>query len=75
MLAYGAEAVVLVEISHSSPKIKAYNSEENEEGQRLALDLIDEVRDELMQRLLNTKRRHLYTTTYGLKKDFTMKGI
>ncbi|XP_074377556.1 uncharacterized protein LOC141719073 [Apium graveolens] len=45
MLAYGAEAVIPVEISHSSPKIQAYNAEENEEGQRLALDLIDEVRD------------------------------
>ena len=43
MLAYGAEAVVPVEISHSSPRIQAFNAEENEEGQRLALDLIDEV--------------------------------
>ncbi|XP_074324221.1 uncharacterized protein LOC141661135 [Apium graveolens] len=47
MLAYGAEAVVPVEISHSSPRIQAYNAEENEEGQRLALDLINEVRDEV----------------------------
>ncbi|XP_074346226.1 uncharacterized protein LOC141684996 [Apium graveolens] len=45
MLAYGAESVVPVEISHSSPRIQAYNVEENEEEQRLALDLIDEVRD------------------------------
>ncbi|XP_074346285.1 uncharacterized protein LOC141685060 [Apium graveolens] len=29
MLAYGAEAVVPVEISHSSPRIQAYNVEEN----------------------------------------------
>ncbi|XP_074355803.1 uncharacterized protein LOC141695458 [Apium graveolens] len=43
MLAYGAEAVVPVEISHSSPRIQAYNAEEDEEGQRLALDLIDKV--------------------------------
>ncbi|XP_074346552.1 uncharacterized protein LOC141685343 [Apium graveolens] len=34
MLAYGEEAVVPVEISHSSPRIQAYNAEENEEGQR-----------------------------------------
>ncbi|KAL8091611.1 hypothetical protein AgCh_034024 [Apium graveolens] len=35
MLAYGAEAVVPVEISHSSPRIQAFNAEENEEGQRV----------------------------------------
>ncbi|XP_074336945.1 uncharacterized protein LOC141674119 [Apium graveolens] len=40
MLAYGVEAVVSVD---SSPRIQAYNAKENEEGQRLALDLIDEV--------------------------------
>ncbi|XP_074342348.1 uncharacterized protein LOC141679874 [Apium graveolens] len=43
MLACGAEAVVPVRISHSSPRIQAFNAEENEEGQRLALDLIDKV--------------------------------
>ncbi|XP_074322750.1 uncharacterized protein LOC141659721 [Apium graveolens] len=32
MLACGAEAVVPVEISHSSPRIEAFNAEENEEG-------------------------------------------
>ncbi|XP_074327659.1 uncharacterized protein LOC141665573 [Apium graveolens] len=46
MLAYGAEAVIPVEISHSSPKIQAYNAEENEEGQRLALYLIYEYKYE-----------------------------
>ncbi|XP_074336823.1 uncharacterized protein LOC141673996 [Apium graveolens] len=44
-LAYGVEVVVPVEISHLSPRIQAYNAEENEEGKRLAMDLIDEVRD------------------------------
>ncbi|XP_074323059.1 uncharacterized protein LOC141660004 [Apium graveolens] len=33
MLKYGAEEVVPVEISHSSPRIQTYNAEENEEGQ------------------------------------------
>ncbi|XP_074337354.1 uncharacterized protein LOC141674547 [Apium graveolens] len=46
MLAYGAEAVVPLEITHGSPRIEAYEPEINEEGMRLALDLIDEVRDE-----------------------------
>ncbi|XP_074346954.1 uncharacterized protein LOC141685769 [Apium graveolens] len=43
MLAYGAEAVVPLEITHGSPMIEAFKSETNEEGMRLALDLIDEV--------------------------------
>ncbi|XP_074351365.1 uncharacterized protein LOC141690468 [Apium graveolens] len=46
MLAYGAEAVVPLEITHGAPRIEAYEPETNEEGIRLALDLIDEVRDE-----------------------------
>ncbi|XP_074323042.1 uncharacterized protein LOC141659988 [Apium graveolens] len=46
MVAYGAEAVVLLEITHGSPRVKSYELEVNEEGMRLALDLIDEVRDE-----------------------------
>ncbi|XP_074327600.1 uncharacterized protein LOC141665512 [Apium graveolens] len=46
MLAYGAEAVVPLEITHGSPRIEAYEPETNEEGKKLALDLIDKVRDE-----------------------------
>lgn len=46
MLAYGAEAVVLIEIIHSSPRIRAYEPESNEEGMRLYLNLIYEVKDE-----------------------------
>ncbi|XP_074356364.1 uncharacterized protein LOC141696075 [Apium graveolens] len=42
MLAYGAEAVVPLEITHGSPRIEAYEPETKEEGMRLALDLIDE---------------------------------
>ncbi|XP_074351430.1 uncharacterized protein LOC141690540 [Apium graveolens] len=42
MQAYGAESVVPLEITHGSPRIKAYEPETNEEGMRLALDLIDE---------------------------------
>ncbi|XP_074324003.1 uncharacterized protein LOC141660923 [Apium graveolens] len=46
MLAYRAEAVVPLKITHGSPRIEAYEPETNEEGMRLALDLIDKVRDE-----------------------------
>ncbi|XP_074359790.1 uncharacterized protein LOC141699885 [Apium graveolens] len=50
MLAYGAQAVVPLEIMHGSPRIEAYEPETNEEGIRLALDLMDEVRDEANSR-------------------------
>ena len=63
MLAYGAEAVVPVEISHSSPRIQAFNAEENEEGQRLALDLIDEVRDEAHAKIVEYQKKLRSTTT------------
>ncbi|XP_074351934.1 uncharacterized protein LOC141691090 [Apium graveolens] len=63
MLAYGAEAVVPVEILHSSPRIQAYNAEENEEGQRLALDLIDEVRDTTHAKIIEYHKRPPFTTT------------
>ncbi|XP_074346467.1 uncharacterized protein LOC141685254 [Apium graveolens] len=46
MLAYGAEVMVPLEITHGSPRIEAYEPETNKEGMRLDLDLIDEVRDE-----------------------------
>ncbi|XP_074374180.1 uncharacterized protein LOC141714566 [Apium graveolens] len=45
MLAYGAEAVVPLEITPGSPRINAYEPETIEESMRLTLDLIDEVRD------------------------------
>ncbi|XP_074352802.1 uncharacterized protein LOC141691954 [Apium graveolens] len=57
MLAYGAEAVVPLKITHRSPRIEAYEPEINEEGMRLALDLIDEVRDEANDRNTEHQRR------------------
>ncbi|XP_074377405.1 uncharacterized protein LOC141718936 [Apium graveolens] len=46
MMAYKTEAVVPLEITHGSPRVEAYEPETNEEGMRLTLDLIDEVRYE-----------------------------
>ncbi|XP_074360731.1 uncharacterized protein LOC141700974 [Apium graveolens] len=57
MLAYGAVAVVPLEITHGSPRIEAYEPETNEKGMRLALDLIDEVRDEANARNAEHQRR------------------
>ncbi|XP_074336309.1 uncharacterized protein LOC141673457 [Apium graveolens] len=57
MLANGAEAVVPLEITHGYPRIEAYEPEINEEGMRLALDLIDEVMDEANARNVEHQRR------------------
>ncbi|XP_074348514.1 uncharacterized protein LOC141687210 [Apium graveolens] len=57
MLAYGAEAVIPLDITHGSPRIEAYVSKTNEEGMRLALDLIDEVKDEANARNAEHQRR------------------
>ena len=57
LLAYGAEAVVPLEITHVSPRVDAFEPESNEEGMRLALDLIDEVRDKAHAKVMEYKRR------------------
>ncbi|XP_074346976.1 uncharacterized protein LOC141685789 [Apium graveolens] len=46
MLAYVVKYMVHLEITHGSPRVKAYGPETNKEGMRLALDLINELRDE-----------------------------
>ncbi|KAL8135308.1 hypothetical protein AgCh_010101 [Apium graveolens] len=66
MLAYGAEAVVPVEISHSSPRIQAYHADENEEGKRLTLDLINEIRDAAHAKIVEYQEKGpLFITTKG----------
>lgn len=57
LLAYGVEAVVPMKITHTSPEIEAYEPETNEEGIRLTLDLIDEVRDEAYAKNAEHQRR------------------
>ncbi|XP_074323600.1 uncharacterized protein LOC141660511 [Apium graveolens] len=74
MLAYGAEDVVPLEITHESPRIEAYEPETNEEGMRLALDLIDEVRDEANARNAEHQREPPSITIEGLKKERTVSG-
>ena len=49
-LAYGSEAVILVEIHMASHRVKKYQAEENEEQFRLNLDLMAEVRMDAEQR-------------------------
>ncbi|XP_074374815.1 uncharacterized protein LOC141715239 [Apium graveolens] len=74
MLAYGAEAVVPVEISHSSLRIQEYNAEENEEGQRLTLDLIDEVRDEAHANIVEYQKKASFYYNLRVKERFFKEG-
>ncbi|XP_074355651.1 uncharacterized protein LOC141695292 [Apium graveolens] len=74
MLAYGAEVVIPVEISHSPPRIQAYNEEENEEGKRLALDLIDEVRDAAHTKIMEYQKKASFYYNLGVKERFFKQG-
>ncbi|XP_074342863.1 uncharacterized protein LOC141680572 [Apium graveolens] len=69
-LEYGTEAVIPVKISHSSPRIQAYNAEDNEEGQRLALDLIDEVRDEVHAKIMEYQKKASFYYNLRVKERF-----
>ena len=74
ILAYGAEAVVPLEITHASPRVEAYEPETNEEGMRLALDLIDEVRDEANARNAEHQRRASLYYNRRVKERFFRHG-
>ncbi|XP_074327774.1 uncharacterized protein LOC141665689 [Apium graveolens] len=74
MLAYGAEVVVPLEITHGSPRIEAYEPETNEEGMRLTLDLIDEVRDEAITRNVEHQQRASLYYNRRVKERFFQQG-
>ena len=50
-LAYGADAVIPVEVGLTSYRVENYSEDKNEEAMRLQLDLVDEVRVMVEQRL------------------------
>ena len=54
-LAYGSEAVILVEVHMANHRVKKYQVEENEVQLHLDLDLIDEVRTDTEQRTARYK--------------------
>ena len=60
-LAFGTEAVALVEIGLKSPRIELASVEHNEEALRLNLDLLDEKRDQVLKRIEDYQRK---TTRY-----------
>lgn len=74
LLAYGAEAVVPLEITHVSPRVEAFEAEKNEEGMRLALDLIDEVRDEANARNVEHQKRASFYYNLRVKERFFRQG-
>ena len=74
LLAYGAEAVVPAEIMHTSPRIKGFEPEANEEGMRLALDLIDEVRDEAHAKITEYQKRVSFYYNLRVRERFFREG-
>ena len=73
LLAHGVEVVVPLEITHISSRVEAFDPEANEEGMRLALDLIIEVRDEANSKIVEYHKRT--SSYYNLSvKEGTFKG-
>ncbi|XP_074323762.1 uncharacterized protein LOC141660676 [Apium graveolens] len=74
MLAYGAEAVVPLENFHVSLRVQAFEPETNKEGTRLALDLIDEVKDEANAEITEHKKRASFHYDQRVNGRFFKKG-
>ena len=64
-LAFGCEAVILAEVGIASYRIAHHNEGKNEEGIRLHLDLLDEVRATAEQRM--TRYQDLMAKHYNTK--------
>ena len=56
-LAFGTEAVALVEVGLKSPRIELASVEHNDEGFRLNLDLIDEKCEQVLKRTKDYQRK------------------
>ena len=50
-LAFGSEAIIQAEVGLTSYKVSHHEERRNEEGMRLQLDLLDEVRVTVEQRI------------------------
>lgn len=59
-----------LEITHTSPRVEAYDHETNEKGVRLALDLIDEVRDEANARNAERQKKASFHCDQRVKEKF-----
>src|SRR5436190_15027046 len=80
MMAYGAEAVILLEVQMSSLRLEHFDENKNEEGLRLCNETFDDVRDIALKRIISQKQaishrynarvknRHLQVGDLVLKK-------
>ncbi|XP_074377491.1 uncharacterized protein LOC141719014 [Apium graveolens] len=74
MLAYGAKALVPLEITYGSQRVEASEPENNEKGMSLALDLIDEVRDEANAHNAEHQQRASIYYNRRIKERFFHQG-
>ena len=56
-LTYGSEAVILAEVGLTSYKVHNHDESKNDEAIRLQLDLVDEIRETIEQRLARYQDR------------------
>ena len=54
-LTYGTEAVILVEVGLTSLKREFFDEQDNDDHLKQNLDLVDEVRDQVAQRMAKYK--------------------
>ena len=54
-LTYGIEAVILVEVGLTSLKREFFDEQDNDDHLKQNLDLVDEVRDQVAQRMAKYK--------------------
>ncbi|KAK1363004.1 hypothetical protein POM88_038565 [Heracleum sosnowskyi] len=66
--------MVPVEISLTSPRVEDYEPETNGEGLRLALDLIDGVRDEANAKIFQHQKRASFYYNLRVKERFFRQG-
>ena len=54
-LTYGTEAIILVEVGLTSLKREFFDEQDNDDHLKQNLDLVDEVRDQVAQRMAKYK--------------------
>ena len=64
-LTYGTEAVIPIEIGHTSLEKEFFNERNNEDQLKLNLDCLNEVRTKPLREWSSTSRRWPSTTTKG----------
>ena len=73
-LAFGTEAVALVEVGLKSPRIELVVVEHNDEALRLNLDLLDEKREQVLRRIEDYQRKTARYYNQKVKPRSYMSG-